>query len=92
MRRSGVGGVRLGRRWRVPEYGVTCGYMRFCDFPRGHEGEHGAWVETTVSRLRAKPTRIAVVRRLAGRCGACGAVPVVGRGMCAACLLAEQVS
>ena len=33
------------------EYGVTCGFVRFCDRPRGHADEHGAWVETSMDRI-----------------------------------------
>lgn len=34
------------------EYGVTCGFVRFCDRPRGHDGEHGMWVASTINALR----------------------------------------
>lgn len=46
---------------QTPDYGVTCGFVRFCDRPHRHEGEHGAWVETTVERIRNSPVTRATV-------------------------------
>lgn len=53
------------------EYGTSCGFARFCDRPRGHEGEHGAWVETTTERLREKPAGQVGNPRVQGRCPSC---------------------
>ena len=34
------------------EYGASCGFVRLCDRPRGHDGDHGAWGETTAEQIR----------------------------------------